>query len=519
MHNNYYYIRQLSAQLKEKLSGWTLAACFSQEKDELVLGFTNGTAEFYIKAVLTPSFACLVFPDTFARARKNSVDLFEEMMGLQVTGVTQFKNERSFAIDLEKDYQLLFKMHGNRSNIILFHNQSPVSLFHHKLAGDYEIVLDNLHRHLEQTFEAFVANNCQLQPLFPTFGKPLLHYIQTETYLKASAEEKWQRIMQIMAQLENPEFYIAQSGGLPVLFLLPVENVIHTTKDAIEAANLFYGLFAKVYTLAFEKEETIRFLAKKKAQTENYLTKTYDKLTSLEEASRNEHIANILMANLHQVPARSESIELLDFYHDKPIKIKLKKELSPQKNAEVYYRKAKNEKIETDKIQEAIAGKERELQTIEKHVQAIREIKQLKELRNYLKSHGIASEKPEPTPDQLFKKTEYMGFEIWIGKNAKNNDLLTQKYAFKEDLWMHAKDVTGSHVLIKYQPGKNFPEPVIERAAGLAAYYSKLRTDTLCPVIYTPKKYVRKPKGLPEGAVVVDKEKVIMVEPVSLKEA
>jgi predicted ribosome quality control (RQC) complex YloA/Tae2 family protein len=85
-------------------------------------------------------------------------------------------------------------------------------------------------------------------------------------------------------------------------------------------------------------------------------------------------------------------------------------------------------------------------------------------------------------------------------------------------LWLHAKDVSGSHVIIKYQAGKNFPEPVIERAAGLAAFFSKLRTDSLCPVIVTPKKYVRKPKGLPEGAVVVDREKVLMVVPIPWKE-
>jgi predicted ribosome quality control (RQC) complex YloA/Tae2 family protein len=219
------------------------------------------------------------------------------------------------------------------------------------------------------------------------------------------------------------------------------------------------------------------------------------------------------MANLHQIPARSESAELFDFYHDKQITVKLKKDLSPQKNAETYYRKSKNEKIERDKLKESIALKEQELQQAETYLQAIDGIEQLKELRKYLKEHSLTDEKAAPTPDQLFKKTEYMGYEIWIGRNAKNNDLLTQKYAFKEDLWLHAKDVTGSHVIIKYQAGKNFPEPVIEKAAELAAYYSRMRTDSLVPVIYTPKKYVRKPKGLPEGAVVVDKEKVIMVEP------
>ena len=107
---------------------------------------------------------------------------------------------------------------------------------------------------------------------------------------------------------------------------------------------------------------------------------------------------------------------------------------------------------------------------------------------------------------------------MFIGKNSKNNDLLTQKHAFKEDLWLHAKDVSGSHVIIKYQSGKKFPKPVIEKAAQLAAYYSQRKTDSYCPVMYTPKKFVRKPKGAAPGAVIVEKEEVILVEPSAFKD-
>ncbi len=103
--------------------------------------------------------------------------------------------------------------------------------------------------------------------------------------------------------------------------------------------------------------------------------------------------------------------------------------------------------------------------------------------------------------------------EILIGKNARNNDLLTQRYARKEDLWLHARDVSGSHVVIRRQAGKKFPVNVIEKAAGIAAYYSKRKNDTLCPVIVTPKKYVRKTKDLLEGQVIVDKEEVVLIEP------
>ncbi|RYY10904.1 MAG: DUF814 domain-containing protein, partial [Cytophagaceae bacterium] len=112
-----------------------------------------------------------------------------------------------------------------------------------------------------------------------------------------------------------------------------------------------------------------------------------------------------------------------------------------------------------------------------------------------------------------FKVFEDRGFTILVGRNAANNDLLTQKYAHKDDLWLHAKDVTGSHVVIRHRAGQPVPEPVIEHAAQLAGWYSRRQHDSLCPVTVTPKKFVRKPKGALPGQVVVERERVVLVVP------
>jgi predicted ribosome quality control (RQC) complex YloA/Tae2 family protein len=112
-----------------------------------------------------------------------------------------------------------------------------------------------------------------------------------------------------------------------------------------------------------------------------------------------------------------------------------------------------------------------------------------------------------------YREFEFNGYKIWVGKSAEGNDTLTLRYGYKEDLWLHAKDVAGSHVLIKHQSGKNFPKDVIERGAQLAAFFSKRKNETLCPVSVTPRKYVRKRKGDPAGAVVVEREEVVMVVP------
>jgi predicted ribosome quality control (RQC) complex YloA/Tae2 family protein len=100
-----------------------------------------------------------------------------------------------------------------------------------------------------------------------------------------------------------------------------------------------------------------------------------------------------------------------------------------------------------------------------------------------------------------------------VGKNAKNNDELTLKFAHKDDLWLHAKGVSGSHVIIKHKAQLAFPASVIEYAAQIAAHYSSAAGSSLVPVIYTPKKFVRKPKGANPGQVSVEKEELLLVEP------
>jgi len=126
MQTNYYFLRQLSKKLSTELTGLVLAECFSQEKDEILLGFCSegkqwrDQKEFYIKGVLHPDFACLVFPKDFKRAGRNSVNLFKEIIDLKVLSIRQFENERAFALYFENNFVLLFKMYGNRSNIILF---------------------------------------------------------------------------------------------------------------------------------------------------------------------------------------------------------------------------------------------------------------------------------------------------------------------------------------------------------------------------------------------------------------
>jgi len=106
------------------------------------------------------------------------------------------------------------------------------------------------------------------------------------------------------------------------------------------------------------------------------------------------------------------------------------------------------------------------------------------------------------------------GWIALVGRSNRENDLLTHKMAKPRDLWFHARGVAGSHVILQRGGRKDNPsEPVLEAAASIAAYYSKGRTSGLVPVIYTERRYVRKPRKAPPGLAACMREKVLMVEP------
>lgn len=517
MHNNFYFLRQLSRALESALKGSVISECFSQSKDELILRFETTAGYFLIKASLLPGFSCLSFPQDFQRARKNSIDLFSPLIGLRVSGIRQFNNERSFALCLSDNHYLLFKMHGTRTNIVLLREGLPNELFRNNLIADAELKLETLDREIDWSYAHFQAHVENLKSVYFTFGKILWQYLNDQGFSGKSPEDKWETIQALLKYLEAPAYYITRIQGAPALSLVKTGEVKSTPENPIDAANDFYYTFTHLYAFAKEKASLLNTLKTKLDAGNHYREKNLNRLAELQNDNNYRMWADLIMANLHTIKPRSEKVILENFYNEnRPVEIALKKDLTPQKNAEVFYKKAKNQHIETDRLQQAIAKKEAELEIIRQNMQAIESTSDSKSLRSLKSESNLNAGKkkqPEPLPYHTF---QFNGYTIWVGKNAQANDELTLKYGYKEDLWLHAKDVAGSHVLLKHQSGKNFPKDVIQYAASLAAWYSKRKNESLCPVIVTPKKYVRKRKGDPPGAVVVDREEVMLVEPMKI---
>ena len=248
----------------------------------------------------------------------------------------------------------------------------------------------------------------------------------------------------------------------------------------------------------------------------------------LENAGRFEEykrFGDLLMMNKENIPKGRTSVELTDIFdsHHPLVEIPLDSKLNAIANAQVYfkkYRKAKNALSIIKKRKDETKHQIDQLEEISGKLAARIEITELEELKVNLirlgflrpvRTHAKEKKNNGFSPRRFSTKT---GWEILVGKNDRENDYLTFKFARPDDLWFHAQDVPGSHVVLRRKDKKSEPSlSEIKETAQVAAYYSKSRKEKKVSVVYTQAKHVRKPKKGKPGLALVTREKSIVVEP------
>jgi len=528
MHVNTFFLRQIAPALEQELRGCAVAACFSQEKDELVIGFADyeGRREVWLRAVLTGNPTALGFPSEFRRARHNSVDLFPDLLGRGVTGVCPHFGERSLHLSLADGSTLLFKLHGARANVV--HLPAPASgrapvLFRRKLRDDALLAPTQLAAPSAPDVVGELPPPPAAADLPRYYGELPARWLRERGYDAAPPDQRqalWHELNALL--LHPPAFYLIELDGRLRLSLLPLGTVTDTLASPLRAADEFLRRFRSTTAFADLYARTHRHLTRQQESALRAADEVSRRLRQLETDASYSQTADLIMANLTNIPPGATEVDLYDFYRDQTRRVKLKRDLTPQRVAENLYRKSKNQQLETRLLRERLARHESDaLRTFEllPALEALQPASDFRQLRTWLRDHKLLEEvtrtKAEAAlPATPFKQFESHGFQILVGRSAANNDQLTLRHAAKDDLWLHAKDAPGSHVIVRQRPGQPFPRPVIEQAAALAAWYSRRKNDTLCPVIATPRKFVRKPRGAAPGEVAVEREQqVLLVRP------
>lgn len=465
-HQHYHFIRQLAGALQQRLTGAVLNDAFSLSKQELVLLFMHNGSPFVIKVIAKFHAGFFLFEDTPYIKGSNAQACFEGLYEQKVKAVETHQYNRSFALVFDNGARLIFKCYDALINVVEVEDAGVNDVFRESIQNDW------------------VYNEAE----FTVSDQDIINKLDA-------------------VNVQEGTFYIYKNASEYNLALNETgAELILRTNNALEASSVFARYQLNVATFQQAKLSRIATLEGELKKYRLQIKLSEQSIKQLAHESPFEETGHLIMANLHALKLGQKEAELFNFYTNKTIKVKLKQDLSAADNAAYYYRKAKNKKIELEQMEQKLLSMRQKLVRNEELLQQVQQAvnnKQLKPLQ-------LSKKQQEVFP---FKKFIFRGFEIWVGKNAANNDLLTQKYAHKNDLWLHAKGVSGSHTIIKHKAGKPFSNDVITYAAQVAAYYSKNKGNALAAVTYTLKKFVRKPKGSEPGQVVVDREEVIMVEP------
>jgi predicted ribosome quality control (RQC) complex YloA/Tae2 family protein len=294
-----------------------------------------------------------------------------------------------------------------------------------------------------------------------------------------------------------------------------------------EAIRTYLGSTKRVDRDAREKSRIQQGLNKELERVSRTLAKISEESNSTDRAGDYERMGELLKAHLHELDKgmKEAIVENTIDGSNELVTVPLDQNLTPAKNADRYFEKAKKSRIAMEEKKKQTVRLSQEQSTLLSASRNLETVASsddldafLEEHREILKPLGLAKSthtKKTAEEDVPFRVFRVSGdFVVWAGKSGENNDLLSTRYTKSKDLWFHARSVGGSHVVLKFGSGKGeISKHAIDEAAGIAAYYSKMKNSKLVPVSVCEGKYVRKPKGVPAGTVTIEREKVVFVEP------
>ncbi|MBD2579250.1 NFACT family protein [Oscillatoria sp. FACHB-1406] len=342
----------------------------------------------------------------------------------------------------------------------------------------------------------------------------------TETLAQSDWQHLFQRWQEWCEVLATETFYPGWTENgytvLPWGESRPEKNV-QTLLDRYYTQQLARQSFQQLHHQLAQKLNSLLSKLRVKATTFR------DRLNSSDAAETYRDRADLLMAHLHLWQPGLKVMTIEDFTTCEPVAITLNPEKNAVQNAQALYKqyqKLKRARFAVEPLLQAVSEEIDYLEQVETALNALDnyaaddDLAALEEIREELIVQGYLEatkdrNRSENNESQPYRYVSPSGFEVWVGRNNRQNDQLTFRTAGEYDLWFHAQEIAGSHVLLRLLPGAAAEEADLQFAADLAAHYSRGRASDRVPVIYTQPKYVYKPKGAKPGIAVYKQERVI----------
>ncbi|WP_332690129.1 Rqc2 family fibronectin-binding protein [Halalkalibacter lacteus] len=361
----------------------------------------------------------------------------------------------------------------------------------------------------------------QVAGLSPQLAKEIVFQAGTVVNRTTLPTAYLDMIKTLKEHVYNPE--MITTDGKEAFSILHLEHLKGERKTFESVSNLidrFYYGKAERDRVKQQAHDLERFLRNEWQKNKKKIKKLEQTLNQAERAKEFQKLGELLTANLHMVKRGDKQIEVMDYYDEEGgmILIKLDPQKSPSVNAQAYYKKYNKAKNSVAVVLEQIEKAKEEVIYFDQLIQqmesaAPRDIEEIREElieEGYIRRRLKQQKKKKETKPQLDQYLSSSGVEFYVGKNNKQNDYVTNKFARQDEIWLHTKDIPGSHVVIRsIEPD----EQTLLEAATVAAFFSKAKQSSSVPVDYTKIRHVKKPNGSKPGYVIYDNQTTIYVTP------
>lgn len=546
-------IEAVTAELQQRLAGARIEKIFQPEADILIFRLWNGRESLRLLMSASSRFPRLYlteqsFPNPMSPPR--FCQLLRARISRLMT-VRQVPGERIVEFECsgpEKvPFRLVVEMVGRHANLILTDAQGTiVDLLERRAdgAGGRRLLPGEPYRTPPprdlvalENWDGVLPAGIDSAPevarwLFRSLA-PMSSYVARELAVAwKRGEALAPRVAQIALDLREKNFAptVGRLDGEPCISPFPVHVLALADRrdfsSPSEAADYFHRKLLFEQGEVGEKQHLQRVVERQLKRVRNRMEKIAAEKNGLKDADRFKEWGDLLLAHLYQLRRGMKSIEVENYYRDppRPESIALDPRLTPQENAEKYFRRSKKMRRGGEHIERRLNESHEELDWLEgvRHALAqAAETADIAAIRSELEDAGLMpsagrlrkSVSADPR-SQLRTATTPNGYQVFWGKNSRTNDYLSKQFADARDFWFHAYRMPGSHLVLKVRlKGEKVPEEDILFAAAIAAGYSRGAKDTKVEVMVARAGDVHKPKGARPGLVTVDNFRTVLVKP------
>ena len=556
----------ITHELKNDLIGGKIDKIHQPDKNTILLGIYSNSIHYALNIcidahncrinlttnskenpLVAPNF-CMLLRKHLISGKISTIEMYglERLVKINIETINEF-NE----IEIKS---LIIELMGKHSNIILINDKNiiidslrhiwatdtiyrdilpsrtysfPTSekLDYTKISDIYSIFQDNLNLSVEE-FSKLFANTFNGFSL--SFIKSALEKCNITTINKENLLKLQKYINNILTFPNNLYFTEVYKNNKLSDFTLRLGNNITVEK-------FYLNKFIDNFYFSRETEETfnncknnaLKLTNDSQKKLLNRLNSINTKLKDCEERDKYRLYGELITSNLYKLTnTHTDYIELENYYdNNNLIKIPLNKKYSPNINAKHYFKKYNKLKNALQIVSVQKAETENELNYIDSiifEIELASSTKEIQEILDEISENLIkkkVSQKKKNTKNTKKKKQEKQysplhfnidNFDVYVGKNNKENDWLTFTFANKNDIWLHTKDIQGSHVILK-NSGQNVSDDTLVKCAKLAVEHSKAKLSSNVPVDYCKVQYVKKPNGAKPGMVIFTNNKTISV--------